>query len=111
MLGTVVGIVKGTVAVPKSDFIYTMGLYDYLSDRRAVELLRTLHASLRDGGTLLVANFTPSSHGRGYMECFMDWELTYRTEAEMAQLCGGLGEIRSYADPYGNVAYVEIAKD
>ncbi len=38
------------------------------------------------GGMLLIANFTPDSHGRGYMEAFMDWQLIYRDESQLYSL-------------------------
>jgi extracellular factor (EF) 3-hydroxypalmitic acid methyl ester biosynthesis protein len=68
------------------DFIYSAGLFDYLPTPSASALVQLLSSKLRHDGRLLIANFVPQSFGRGYMECFMDWKLIYRTEEELVAL-------------------------
>ena len=70
---------------------------------------------LRPGGKLIVANFVPNNHGRGYMEAFMDWNLICRDEAEMAALVDGLpGDQVAchsiYRDEYQNIVYLAVTR-
>jgi SAM-dependent methyltransferase len=90
------------------DFIYSAGLFDYLSDAVARTLLERLCAMLRPKGRLLFANFLPSCFGRGYLEGMMDWHLTFRTDRELlALLPKGVSTSKAFEDPHGNVVYVE----
>jgi extracellular factor (EF) 3-hydroxypalmitic acid methyl ester biosynthesis protein len=94
------------------DFIYSAGLFDYLSATVAADLVKLLSSKLRSQGRLLVANFVPQSFGRGYMECFMDWKLIYRTEEELVDLfpLNQQDEVNSFLDPHSNVAYALYRK-
>ena len=97
------------------DFAYSAGLYDYLEEPVAAALTRSLFASLRPGGLMLVANFAPNLRDIGYMEAIMDWTLIYRDEAAVAQFTSLLApdEIASqslFRDSTGNVVYLTIRK-
>jgi SAM-dependent methyltransferase len=112
---SVVPIVRGRSQIEGQDLVYAAGLLDYLSDALAAGLLRAMYAMLRPGGRLLVANFTPDSRGRGYMEAVMDWWLVYRDEAQMEDLAGAVpnaAEARSSVlrDAEGNVVYLELTR-
>ena len=71
-------------------------------------LLRKLYERLSQDGVLMFCNFTPDSHGRGFMEAFMDWSLIYRDEAKQSvtipcrldALCTSIifDELKHYAD-------------
>ena len=74
------------------DFIYSTGLYDYLQQPVAKRLTERTFDMLRPGGKLLIANFFEGIVGRGYMECFMDWNLIYRSHPEMLDLAMGLNQ-------------------
>jgi hypothetical protein len=89
------------------DLIYSAGLFDYLSEPIASKLVATLLPKLSPNGRLLVANFLPESFGRGYMECFMDWRLIYRTEQELIDLFPEAMRkgVTVTVDPHANVAY------
>ena len=65
------------------DLVYASGLFDYLPDRLASKLSQTMWDMLASNGRMIIANFTPESHGRSYMEIFMDWNLIYRDEATL----------------------------
>lgn len=71
-------------------FIYSMGLFDYLSAPTAKVVLRRLYELLEPGGELVVGNFHLGNRTRLYMEYWMDWVLVYRTENEMLELARGL---------------------
>lgn len=77
------------------DLIYSMGMFDYLTQPVAVAVLRKLYDQLAPGGTLLVGNYHPSNPTRTYMEYWMDWVLCYRTEEELRALSRGLPGART----------------
>ncbi len=82
----------GLQDVPPQDMIYSVGLLDYLSDRRARLLVRRLYDALAPGGLLIIGNMneTPLSN-LWPMEFIADWTLEYRNEAEMLGWTEGLG--------------------
>lgn len=97
------------------DLVYSAGLYDYLSDRFAQRLTTSLFTLLRPGGRLIVGNFVPGIYDVGYMECYMDWWLTYRTGGQMVALASGLpkaevSSIRTYTLTHPDVVYLEIRR-
>ncbi|MBX5484466.1 MAG: class I SAM-dependent methyltransferase [Myxococcaceae bacterium] len=71
-------------------FVYSMGLFDYLTAPVARVVLARLYDLLEPGGELVVGNFHVDSPTRLYMEYWMDWVLIYRTEAEFLELSDGL---------------------
>lgn len=113
--GSVVSVIRRKVEFREIDFAYAAGLYDYLSESLAAKTTKALFDMLAPGGQLLVANYVPNSHGRGYMDAFMDWSLIYRTEqdlqAVMALVPDGLIASRSsFHDAIGNVVYLEVIR-
>jgi len=109
-------ILTGRLAGAKFDFVYSSGLYDYLDNKLATRLTTLLFDTVKPGGTLLIANFCPGLHERGYMEAFMDWYLIYRDEAQFISLLRGINHqlnsdsIRTYRDDYCNVVYMAITR-
>lgn len=72
----------------KYDLIYSTGLFDYLSERVAVSLVRNLMELLTFDGMLLISTMrdkysNPSVH---YMEWATDWNLVYQNEEEFKQI-------------------------
>ena len=94
------------------DLIYSAGLYDYLPDAVASGLTAQLVARLRPGGILLLANFVPSTLGRGYMELVMQWKLIWRTAEALKRVfpaeCQAAAMV--HLDPHANVAYAQWKK-
>jgi extracellular factor (EF) 3-hydroxypalmitic acid methyl ester biosynthesis protein len=70
----------------KFDFIYSMGLFDYLNSRVAAAVLNRLYQLIKPGGELVVGNFNVSNPSRYYMEYWGDWVLIHRTEEEFRSL-------------------------
>ena len=68
------------------DFIYSVGLFDYLRTTTAIVLARNLEARLVQGGRLLIANMVPDMPSRWYMEYHLDWWLILRSREEMLDL-------------------------
>jgi extracellular factor (EF) 3-hydroxypalmitic acid methyl ester biosynthesis protein len=108
-------ILARRIGLASFDLVYAAGLYDYLSVTTARRLTERLVDMLNPGGQLLIANFMPQLRDRGYMETFMDWNLIYRDEYDLALLVEGINSIgiRSYdiyTDPARAVVYSMIRK-
>jgi extracellular factor (EF) 3-hydroxypalmitic acid methyl ester biosynthesis protein len=67
-------------------FLVCSGLFDYLGDVTATDMLRLLWQRLGEGGQLLVGNFMPHNPTRAYMEWIGNWYLIYRTADELERL-------------------------
>jgi len=89
----------GLAQLPPQDLIYSVGLLDYLADRRARALVRRLYDQLAPGGMLIIGNMneTPLSN-LWPMEFIVDWSLYYRTDAEMIAWADGLGAARAWTE-------------
>ncbi len=75
---------------PQMDLIYSSGLFDYLPDPAAMKLMSVLYGLLGPRGTLLIGNYNLENDFRFMMDYATDWELLYRTEAEMRRLVSHL---------------------
>lgn len=70
------------------DFIYSLGLFDYLDEKVAVRLIAALRKLLTKNGRMLIANVcekyeNPSCH---FLEWVGEWELVYRDQAAFRKL-------------------------
>jgi hypothetical protein len=90
LAGTVRQLLAGKLELMDFDFVYSTRLYGYLEQSTGQRLTARLFQMLRPEGQLLVTNFAPDIRERGYMESFMDWQLTYRSPAEMLDLAAGI---------------------
>ena len=72
------------------DFIYSMGMFDYLTPPVAKAVLKRLYELLAPGGALVVGNYHVKNPSRFYMAYWLDWVLYYRTEEELLSLAAGL---------------------
>lgn len=72
--------------LPPQDFVYSMGLIDYLQGRLVVALLNYIHRLLGAGGRVMLGNFHPCTGTRALMDYVFDWKLIFRTEADMRGL-------------------------
>ena len=109
---SVIALLKRTLGLERQfDLIYSAGLADYLSDKTLRCMLCRLYEQLKPDGLITVANYTPDSHGRGFMEGFMDWSLVYRDEDDLSRIVGIAlpdASYRIFRDDPGNVVYIEI---
>ncbi|MDI1451008.1 class I SAM-dependent methyltransferase family protein [Polyangium sp. 6x1] len=104
--GSVFTLIRGkTSLVPgDQDFIYSIGLYDYLSPRFATALTARLWLNLAPGGLLAIGNFNGHNPMRRFIEAAMDWYLIYRDEPDMLGLAVGLPNVEEaevWTDPTG----------
>ena len=95
--------------------IYSAGLYDYLDERFARKLTKTLFGMLEPGGCLVIGNMLPGVDAAGYMESFMGWPLRERSLHELEGLVADvpaseIGPVSTYADPFQAFGYCEIRK-
>ena len=68
------------------NFIYSMGLFDYLLPPVASAVIGKLYQLLKPDGEMLIGNFHVSNSNRYYMEYWLDWAIYYRTEEEFKSL-------------------------
>ena len=83
-------ILSGKIKLKGFDFIYSLGIYDYLNNRIASRLSKKLVDGLTTKGELLIANFANTTRDVGYMEGFMAWDLIYRTPEQMLKIIPSL---------------------
>ncbi len=77
---------RRTLPVEPLDLAYSIGLIDYFDDRLVIRLLNSIYDMLAPGGMVILGNFHPDNPDRGIMECFLEWNLIHRTEADMESL-------------------------
>lgn len=94
------------------DFIYSMGLFDYLRERRGQELVEALYARLAPGGLLVVGNAHGAEKHFWAPEMLADWTLLYRTRDDMKRLAARLpssAELEVIEEP-SNAYYFLLAR-
>lgn len=94
------------------DFVYTAGLYDYLSQPVARLLTEVVYSWLGENGALIVGNFHPNNPTRAICEFGIDWRLVHRNEAQMLGLLPQ-GVKKNYSltfDDFKVVLYLEMEK-
>ena len=74
------------------DFIYSMGLFDYLTPPAASQVIGKLYQLLKPGGKMVIGNFHVSNPNRYYMEYWLDWVLFYRKEEDFTGLLKGASD-------------------
>lgn len=97
------------------DFIYVLGLYDYLSNETGARLLSRIVDFLRPGGKAWIANFVPDLVPAAFMEGVMDWWLVYRQPHDLESLSEGIepsliASRRLFMEPENNVVFLEIVR-
>jgi len=114
--GSALGLIRsGREQFGRFDFIYALGLYDYLSDEAGRRLLAAAVEMLNPGGRVWIANFTENLWSSGYMEAVMDWWLVYRSEAQLASMAdyidpSKIASQRVFFEPHRNVAILEVVR-
>lgn len=81
------------------DLIYSVGLIDYLVDKRARALCERLYERLRPGGLLIIGNMNETGLSNYWpMEFITDWHLYYRTEADMLAWTGSMANCQAWTE-------------
>ncbi len=70
----------------KYDLVWSGGLFDYLEDDTAVDVIKRMWNCTNDGGKMIVGNFHPSNTSRNYMEWCGQWFLIHRSDEELTNL-------------------------
>lgn len=100
--------------VGPQDLIYSVGLLDYLIDRRARSLAARLYERLAPGGMLIIGNMNETELSNLWpMEFITDWHLFYRTDKDMMGWTEGLAGARGWTetDPTGRVRLLFVRKE
>lgn len=93
--------------------VYTVGLVDYLVDKRARSLAERLYERLEPGGLLIVGNMNQTALSNLWpMEFITDWHLYYRTEEEMLAWTGNMAHATAWTElePTGRVRLLFVRK-
>jgi extracellular factor (EF) 3-hydroxypalmitic acid methyl ester biosynthesis protein len=93
-------------------FIYSMGLFDYLTPRVASAVFGKVYQLLKPGGEMIAGNFHVSNPSRYYMEYWADWVLYHRTEEEFKALLSkaASAEIDLFFDDTRSQMFLHIKK-
>ena len=113
--GSIKTLLKHNCSIGQFDFIYAVGLFDYLPSSIAQRLTSAVFDHLKPGGQFLFANFLPTQPERGYMEAFMDWWIVRRNESELWDLVceinpSSIGAYQIWPDPCSCFSYCQLAK-
>jgi extracellular factor (EF) 3-hydroxypalmitic acid methyl ester biosynthesis protein len=86
--GNVLRASKRLTCCPPFNLVVAGGLFDYLSDKAIIFLLRTIHEDLlAPGGVLLFSNLAKGNPWRTLMGHGSNWSLNERTEGQIRELC------------------------
>ncbi|HEY3776680.1 MAG TPA: PilZ domain-containing protein [Rhizomicrobium sp.] len=89
----------GMDALPPQDLVYSVGLIDYLTDRRAASLVRRLYEVVAPGGLLIIGNMNDAPLSNLWpMEFITDWSLYYRTDPQMLAWAEGLDPEKAWTE-------------
>ena len=94
------------------DYIYSMGLFDYLTPPVAKAVLNKLYQLLVTGGEMVIGNFHVSNPSKYYMEYWLDWVLYYRTEEDFMDLLGGIStaDAKVSFEDTGSQMFLQVTK-
>ncbi len=70
----------------QQDFIFSSGLFDYLTDDLAKMLIQALYSLLAPGGSLLIGNLSDQSTGKVFQWYVNDWPIFFRSETQLRSL-------------------------
>lgn len=96
------------------DLVWSAGLFDYLSDRVFVHLLKTLLAVTKARGEVVIGNFSDCNPSRAYMELLGDWHLHHRSHETLVALAGQAGAspdmVQVFWEPQGVNHFLHVRR-
>ena len=97
----------------KFHFIYSMGLFDYLTPPAARVVIKKLFQLLHPGGEMIIGNFHVSNQSKHYMEYWLDWVLYYRTEEDLHALLGAESSAKcsTFFENTGSQMFLHVKKE
>jgi extracellular factor (EF) 3-hydroxypalmitic acid methyl ester biosynthesis protein len=98
--------------VTKFPFIYSLGLFDYLTPPVAKAVLGNLFQLLEPGGEMVVGNFHVSNPNKHYMEYWVDWVLYHRTEDDLLDMMTDIStaETKIIFEETGSQMFLHVKK-
>jgi hypothetical protein len=99
--------------MPPQDLIYSVGLLDYLTSRRAQSVVHRLYQTLAPGGLLIIGNMNDGPMSTEWpTEYITDWHVYYRGDREMLEWAKGLPNVEPYTqtEETGGVRLLYIRK-
>ena len=97
----------------KFDYVYSVGLFDYLQPVTAMRLARNLYGTTAPGGAVYIANMVQHP-GRWFMEQHLEWTLIYRSREELraiGQRAAPQARIRILEEETGVNPFIEMARE
>lgn len=96
------------------DLVWSAGLFDYLSDRVFVHLLKSLLAVTKARGEVVIGNFSDCNPSRAYMEVLGDWHLHHRSHETLVALAGQAGaspdRVQVFWEPQGVNQFLHVRR-
>ena len=93
-------VIKDKLAdIASAELVYSLGLFDYLSDEFAELVLAKMLSLTAPGGNCILANLAPDAANLGYCEAIMDRWMVTRDEAAMQMLGQRSVALRSGGGP------------
>lgn len=91
------------------DFIYALGLADFLDDRGLLLLHWLMRECLSPGGKILIANLARDAGRSDWEFGASDWTVARRDESDLARFAHEIGlEPTCWRDPAGAVVFCEM---
>lgn len=75
------------------DLTWSAGLFDYLSDRIFIHVLKAMMSVTKPGGEVVIGNFSDFNPSRDYMELLGRWQLVHRSRETLLALAERAGAI------------------
>lgn len=97
----------------KQHFIYSTGLFDYLPNNTAQQLITALYACLASGGQMMIGNACGPNQYFFCPEFVLDWSLIYRTQEEMRLMAATLpqeAQVSVEREPSGAYWFLTVRK-
>ncbi len=93
------------------DLVYSAGLFDYFTEQVCRAAAVKMLASVKEGGQVIIGNFSKTNPCAPFMELILDWHLIYRSEEDLLRIFQGLGsKIWIEKEPLGINLFVVIQK-
>lgn len=96
------------------DLTWSAGLFDYLSDRLFVHVLKAMLAVTKPGGEVVVGNFSDFNPSRDYMELLGHWQLIHRSKETLTALAARAGaspdQVQIHWEPEGVNYFLHIRR-
>lgn len=68
------------------NYVYSMGLFDYLTPPVAKAVAEKLYSLLEPGGKVFIGNYHFKNRSKWFMEYWHDWVLYYRSEDDFTEM-------------------------